>query len=337
MIQFDDENFDSINLQNDDGIFDASANPLLDITPTVTQAVKVKTEIELTDDEYDSAGNPDDDDDAIHQETALVMIKTEDNEDLVCDVNPFNGGDDTDDSKFKLHKCDQCNKCFSRATHLKRHKLTHEEGKIQCSICDKRFTRIDHLNLHVTSNHSDSKPFQCDVAECKKGFIRQEHLKKHIEAKHGDGTKDKEMCDICQKTFSSKKYLRTHMKSHNGEAGKGLTCKYCNQEFTEKTELNDHLSKDHQNEKPYLCSGEFRASIRPRFCAIFDSFPECGLRFVRNDYLVIHMRRHMGVKPYKCRFCEKGFPRATDLTVHERYHTNEKTHLCNLCGKGEWN
>ena len=61
----------------------------------------------------------------------------------------------------------------------------------------------------------------------------------------------------------------------------------------------------------------------------------------------------MGVKPYKCRFCEKGakivknstnpfmiiyftgFPRATDLTVHERYHTNEKTHLCNLCGKGK--
>lgn len=64
----------------------------------------------------------------------------------------------------------------------------------------------------------------------------------------------------------------------------------------------------------------------------------------------------MGVKPYsecyeykfdrqiailtqiicfsECRFCEKGFPRATDLTVHERYHTNEKTHLCNLCGKG---
>lgn len=35
-------------------------------------------------------------------------------------------------------------------------------------------------------------------------------------------------------------------------------------------------------------------------------FLECGLRFVRNDYLVIHMRRHMGVKPYKCRFCEKG-------------------------------
>lgn len=86
---------------------------------------------------------------------------------------------------------------------------------------------------------------------------------------------------------------------------------------------------------------------RPFLCS------ECGLRFVRNDYLVIHMRRHKGEKPYKCKYCNKGFPRATDLTVHERYHvsffiifytpcetnkknfqTGEKTHLCTICGKG---
>lgn len=253
VIQFDDENFDSINLQSEDSIFDT--NPLLDINTTVAQSVKVKTEqMGLTDDEYDSAGNGDDDD----QQQSLVMIKTEE-DDMVCDVNPFNGGDDSEDrneTKYKIHKCEHCNKCFSRATHLKRHKLTHEEGKIQCSICDKRFTRIDHLNLHVASNHSETKPYQCDVPECKKGFVRQEHLKKHIEAKHGDTTKDKETCDICQKTFSSKKYLRTHMKSHNGESKNGLICKYCGNEFLEKTELNDHLSKEHQNEKPYLCSGK---------------------------------------------------------------------------------
>lgn len=59
-------------------------------------------------------------------------------------------------------------------------------------------------------------------------------------------------------------------------------------------------------------------------------------RFIRNDYLITHMRRHNGEKPYKCRYCGKGFPRATDLTVHERYHTGEKTHLCTICGKGEW-
>jgi KRAB domain-containing zinc finger protein len=179
--------------------------------------------------------------------------------------------------------------------------------KIQCKICDKKFTRLDHLNLHVASNHNESKPFQCEIAECKKGFLRQEHLKKHIEAKHSEGTKDKEICDICQKTFTSKKCLRTHMKSHSGEIAKGLTCKYCNVEFGGKTELNEHMSKDHQNEKPYLCSGKcFESFAGIREIKVRKYFSECGLRFVRNDYLVIHMRRHLGVKPYKCRFCEKG-------------------------------
>lgn len=229
-VDFDDENFDSINL--DDAIFDSQTNPLLG---QVKQELSDEGEYEASD-----AVSPD-----------LVIIKTEDSE----LVNSYTG-DEENNEKFKLHRCDQCSKCFSRATHLKRHKLTHEEGKIQCEICEKRFTRIDHLNLHVASNHSESKPFQCDVPECKKGFLRQEHLKKHIEAKHGEGTKDKEICDICQKTFASKKYLKIHLKTHSGEISKGLTCKYCNVEFGEKTELNEHMAKDHQNEKPYLCSGE---------------------------------------------------------------------------------
>jgi uncharacterized Zn-finger protein len=260
IIQFDDENFDSINLQSEDGIFEShQTNPLNDANASAQSSVRVKTEqTAITDEEYDSAENIDDDpSNWTEQDGDIVIVKSESSEDLICDVNPFiRGGENKDkvDSKHKLHKCEQCSKCFSRATHLKRHKLTHEEGRIQCSICDKRFTRIDHLNLHIASNHSEHKPHQCDVADCKKGFVRQEHLKKHIEAKHTETTKDKETCDICKKTFSSKKYLRTHMKSHSGEI-KGLACKYCSREFLEKTELNEHLTRDHQNEKPYLCSG----------------------------------------------------------------------------------
>lgn len=257
VIQFDDENFENINL-SEDSIFDQSINPLMDLNSTVAQAVTVKTEeTGVTDEEYESGDNIDEDSEAA---AAHVVIKSEQNEDLASDGAAFISGNDDEERKFKVHKCDQCSKCFSRSTHLKRHKLTHEEGKIQCSICEKRFTRIDHLNLHVASNHSETKPFQCDVPDCKKGFVRQEHLKKHIEAKHSDGHKTKETCDICQKTFTSKKYLRTHMKSHAGD-NKGLCCKFCNTEFSEKSELNDHLSKEHQNEKPYLCSGEAELSF----------------------------------------------------------------------------
>lgn len=253
-IQFDDENFDSINLQSEDVIFEASTNPLNDMHASAQSSVRVKTEQSgLTDEEYESGDNIDDEDNwQEDQDEDVVIMKSESSEEIQCEVSPFTRGD----NKSKLHKCEQCNKSFSRATHLKRHKLTHEEGRIQCSICDKRFTRIDHLNLHIASHHSESKPHQCEVGDCNKGFVRQEHLKKHIEAKHtGEhATKDKEVCEICKKTFSSKKYLRTHLKSHSAES-KGLACKYCSREFLDKTDLNEHLTKDHQNEKPYLCSG----------------------------------------------------------------------------------
>lgn len=261
-IQFDDENFDSINLQSEDSIFDNQMNPLLEMNPTSSNPVRVKTEqSELSEEEYESVGNEEEDDEDAeigNEQDSSLIIKTED-EDLVCDVNPFTNGDDESqekvDGKYKVHKCTQCSKCFSRATHLKRHELIHEEGRLSCTVCDKRFTRLDHLNLHIASNHSETKPFQCEVPECKKGFVRQEQLKRHIEAKHGDATKQKETCTICQKTFTSKKYLRMHMKSCNGN-GSGLTCKYCGKDFADKTELNDHMAKDHQNEKPYLCSGK---------------------------------------------------------------------------------
>lgn len=285
----DDENFDSINLQSEDSIFENQSNPLLDINPVTAQDsvnVNVKTENEPASD--NETAEEDDEADIMDQETPspIVVIKTEHGEDLICDVNPFNAEESESNKKelkLKNHNCEKCFKSFSRLTHLRRHALIHEEVRpIQCSICEKSFTRMDHLKLHEASNHSESKPFHCD--HCKKGFIRKEHLIKHVESKHGDGasSKNKEICTICQKSFSSKKYLRVHQKTHSG-TDKGLSCKYCGKlDFHDKNELNDHISRDHHNEKAYLCS-------------------ECGMRFVRNDYLVIHMRRHLNIKPYKCR------------------------------------
>lgn len=45
------------------------------------------------------------------------------------------------------HQCNECDKTFTRATHLKRHMTTHsEERPYACSMCDKKFRRADHLS-----------------------------------------------------------------------------------------------------------------------------------------------------------------------------------------------
>ena len=216
-------------------------------------------------------------------------------------------------SRNRENRCEICQKTFSRNTHLKRHIMTHTQEKPhKCGVCGKAFARLDHLNNHKIY-HSAIRPFDCDI--CKKQFKRTEDLRRHRETRHRDKTLTEaktEICPICKKGFTTQKYLNQHLKMHS--TNRIYPCKNCSEEFDDRNSLNEHSQKVHALEKPFLCS-------------------ECGLRFVRNDYLVIHMRRHKGEKPYKCKYCGKGFPRATDLTVHERYHTGTKTHLCTTCGK----
>lgn len=62
----------------------------------------------------------------------------------------------------KLFKCKTCEKTFGRATHLRRHEMTHLDVKpYACDQCEKRFSRMDHLNLHKT-HHSEVKPYNCN-------------------------------------------------------------------------------------------------------------------------------------------------------------------------------
>lgn len=48
------------------------------------------------------------------------------------------------------HQCNECDKTFTRATHLKRHMTTHsEERPYACNMCDKKFRRADHLSEYI--------------------------------------------------------------------------------------------------------------------------------------------------------------------------------------------
>ena len=131
----------------------------------------------------------------------------------------FVSGSKLNQHNNQLHeemKCGECGKMFKKGN-FARHSKVHADSNsvFTCQICAKTFSRTDNLHAHVTKCH-------------------EENL-------------DLYKCDTCEKTFSQKQYLKLHMDIHTGAPRK--QCKYCDKDFTDKSNLHRHVKKCHPTPK----------------------------------------------------------------------------------------
>ena len=72
--------------------------------------------------------------------------------------------------KGKIHRCDQCEKCFTRASGLKEHiKGVHEKLKDNvCEDCGMAFSAHSNLQKHIKNVHQLRRNHRCDF--CGKEF-----------------------------------------------------------------------------------------------------------------------------------------------------------------------
>ncbi|ODQ79003.1 hypothetical protein BABINDRAFT_17476, partial [Babjeviella inositovora NRRL Y-12698] len=61
--------------------------------------------------------------------------------------------------------------------------------------------------------------------------------------------------------------------------------------------------------------------------------PHCGKTFTQLTHLEVHIRSHIGLKPFSCNFCGKKFTQGGNLRTHLRLHTGEKPFKCDLCAR----
>ncbi|CAB3382072.1 Hypothetical predicted protein [Cloeon dipterum] len=202
----------------------------------------------------------------------------------------------SEDERYKTW-CSECQRSFSSAFSLMKHKQRMHEGKILCSVCPEAFASKEERRAHVKLVHPSTREKQLfDCPECGKKLSSKAMMQVHVDNIHKK--LKPHLCQVCGKAFGVVSHLKLHMMMHTGE--KKHVCKVCGHAFARIENLTQH-KRIHEDLKPFLC--DF-----------------CPMKFRQQSSLKSHRRIHTGETPYKCQLCPASFRSKQQLDNHVKFH-----------------
>lgn len=207
--------------------------------------------------------------------------------------------------------------------------------KFQCSYCPRRFKNRVQVQVH-TRLHTGEKPFGCE--NCGERFIRRDYLQRHlVKCTTKREETEQALCDRCGQLFPEE-VLQSH-KSNCVVKSKEIkkktqttppkvrtfSCTNCSEKFLLFSQLQQHFLSKHRGDalqkssvmsedvflKKETLGKEYETNSTPSDIESSDAKPYschyCGLRFLNNSGLGMHVRTHTAAYPLSCRKCKKGF------------------------------
>ncbi|CAH0598616.1 unnamed protein product [Chrysodeixis includens] len=257
--------------------------------------------------------------------------------DVCSEFLTFNKKKKVDQGRCKF-TCPLCNKHFISEYFLKRHILKHVNNKVQCATCQNKFKSKFYLYEHTKMTHLLNISDYNSCNTCGRCFTSVDKLRSH--EKHHK-TKP---CELCNKVFVTQEHYESHIQRHSDKLKlikqkTVQTCSFCEKECSNDNELSLHVNKVHLQIKPYscdMCERQFYTennlknhkkihSMGPKEACEF-----CNKILKSRKQLVIHVRKHIGVKPFCCQVCGQGFYSTFKAREHMKVYHGGKF-CCRIC------
>ena len=281
---------------------------------------------------------------------------------IICD-DEFEGPKDMHQHLIIDHQFIQCLHCLQTLpeNHLQEHLDKYHSDMYTCKYCQDTFELPFLLLEHIYKKHKEDEVYMCSI--CIYQSYNTPEMIQHFSEFHEILSSYSELraCNAILTKHNFKLLSQLYNILNGAERNEtwkekwlteGFQCGACRIIHGNPFDLADDILNHLQNDREYLDSVQsdifecwncdktftdqriysahrkYHADERSRSkfrCTV------CSFTAVCYSKLIVHLKSHSSIKPYKCQLCKKGFKSSYTRDAHMVVHSNTKSFKCDSC------